>query len=95
MLRDVVEARPAGGLRLAVTFDDGIRGEIDIAGIVTFDGVFAPLKSQSEFDRVFVNRELGSISWPCGADLDTQVLYARVRGQKQSSAASDRDRSQV
>ena len=78
MLHDVIDAKPLGNHRLAVTFDDGLRGEIDVAKIVPFDGVFAPLKSEAEFARVFVNRELGAISWPCGADLDTQVVYARI-----------------
>ena len=80
MLRDVIEAKALTGHRLAVTFDDGVHGVIEITKIVPFEGVFAPLRSESEFARVFVNRELGSVSWPCGADLDTQVLYARVRG---------------
>ena len=79
MLRDVIEAKALKGHRLALTFDDGVRGVIDVTEIVPFEGVFAPLRSESEFARVFVNRELGSVSWPCGADLDTQVLYARVR----------------
>jgi hypothetical protein len=86
-LRDVVEAKPLGGHRLAVTFDDGVRGEIDVAAIVPFEGIFAPLRSETEFARVFVNRELGSISWPCGADLDTQFLYARVRGEQPKTQA--------
>jgi hypothetical protein len=87
MLHDVVEARPLGGHRLALRFDDGVQGEIDVATIVPFDGVFAPLRSEAEFARVFVNRELGSVSWPCGADLDTQVLYARVRRDRQGAVA--------
>ena len=79
MLRDVIEAKALKGHRLALTFDDGVRGVIDVAKMIPFEGVFAPLRSESEFARVFVNRELGSVSWPCGADLDTQVLYERVR----------------
>jgi len=78
MLRGVIEAKALNGYRVAIVFDDGVRGVIDVAAIVPFDGIFAPLQSESEFARVFVNRELGSVSWPCGADLDTQVLYARV-----------------
>ena len=82
MLHDVIDAKPLGNHRLAVTFDDGLRGEINVAELVPLDGVFAPLRSEAEFARVFVNRELGAISWPCGADLDTQVIYARInRGQ--------------
>jgi hypothetical protein len=91
MLHDVVDAKPVGGYRLAITFEDGVRGEIDVAELVPFDGVFAPLRSEAEFVRVFVNRELGSVSWPCGADLDTQVLYAKIRrgrSEKQVPAAS-------
>lgn len=91
MLRDVVEVSALEGHRLAVTFDDGVQGVIDIADLVPFEGIFAPLRSQAEFARVFVNRELGSISWPCGADLDTQVIYARLRPGKsrlQAPAAS-------
>jgi hypothetical protein len=82
VLRDIIEAKSLGDHRLAVTFDDGVHGEIDVAAVVPFEGVFAALRSEAEFARVFVNRELGSISWPCGADLDTQVLYARVRGDQ-------------
>jgi hypothetical protein len=91
MLHDVVDAIPLGGHRLAITFEDGTRGEIDVAELVPFDGVFAPLQSEAEFARVFVNRELGAVSWPCGADLDTQVLYAKIRpdqSKKQAPAAS-------
>jgi len=87
MLHDVVDAKPLGGYRLAVTFEDGVHGEIDVAVIVPFDGVFAPLRSEAEFSRVFVNRELGSVSWPCGADLDTQVLYARIRPDQSDTQA--------
>lgn len=62
MLHDVVDARPLGAYRLAITFEDGVQGEIDVAMLVPFDGVFAPLRSEAEFARVFVNRELGSVS---------------------------------
>jgi hypothetical protein len=82
MLHDVIDARPLGGYWLALTFEDGVRGEIDIATLVPFEGVFAPLQSEAEFARVFVNRELGSVSWPCSADLDTQVLYARIKPRR-------------
>ena len=91
MLHDIVEAKPLGGHRLSLTFEDGVRGEIDVTELVPFEGIFAPLRSEVEFARVFVNRELGSVSWPCGADLDTQVLYARIhpeRSDTQAPAAS-------
>src|SRR5690606_4992844 len=81
MLRDVTEARPLDLFRLFLRFDDGQSGEIDIRDLVPFDGVFAPLRDPEFFAQVRINPELGSIEWPNGADLDTQVLYSRITGQ--------------
>ncbi len=33
------------------------------------------------FQRVRLNAELGSVGWPNGADLDPDVLYARITGE--------------
>jgi hypothetical protein len=81
MLKDVVSVEPRDGFRLHLRFEDGIEGEVDIAALVAFDGVFAPLREKSEFDRVRVNPESGTIEWPCGADLDPVVLYSRISGR--------------
>jgi hypothetical protein len=81
MLKDIVEVEALGDYRLRVTFEDGIAGEIDVAAIVPFDGVFAPLRDPARFAEVDVDPELGTIRWPTGADLDPDVLYALVTGQ--------------
>ena len=81
MLQDIVEARVGEGYRLYVRFEDGQAGEVDLAGVIRFEGVFAPLKNRDHFAKVSVNRELGTVEWPCGADLDPDVLYARVTEQ--------------
>lgn len=81
MLKDIVEVRALGPYRLHVRFEDGKSGEVDLAQIIRFEGVFAPLKDQTQFSQVRLNRELGTVEWPCGADLDPDVLYARVTGQ--------------
>ncbi|MEZ5391976.1 MAG: DUF2442 domain-containing protein [Bryobacterales bacterium] len=81
MLRDVTEARALDSFRLALRFEDGQTGEVDVRDIVPFDGVFAPLSDPDFFAQVRVNAELGCVEWPNGADLDTQVLYSRVTGQ--------------
>ena len=66
---------------LYVRFEDGVAGEVDVAALVVFDGVFAPLMDERRFAEVEVNRELGTICWPGGADLDPDVLYAHVSGE--------------
>jgi len=80
MLQDVVEAIPLDGYRLKLRFEDGAAGTVDVGSCVSFTGVFAPLRDQAQFAAVQVNPELGTVSWPCGADLDPDVLYALVTG---------------
>jgi hypothetical protein len=80
MLKDIVSVTRLEGTRLHVRFEDGIEGDLDIAALVPFDGVFAPLNDPAEFAKVAVNPDLGTICWPNGADLDPSVLYSLVTG---------------
>ena len=80
MLKDIVAAEPLGGYRLRLRFEDGVEGELDVSRLISFDGVFAPLKDPVEFARVEVDPDLGTVVWPNGADLDPYVLYAEVTG---------------
>ena len=80
MLRDVVSVQALPEHRLRVTFDDGIEGVVDVAQLVTFTDVFEPLSDPAFFAKVTVDPELGTVSWPNNADLDSDVLYAKVAG---------------
>jgi hypothetical protein len=80
MLKDIVEAKAVGGHRLWLRFEDGIAGEVDVARLVPFEGVFAPLRDPARFAEVTVDAELGTVVWPNGADLDPDVLYAEITG---------------
>ena len=80
MLRDVVYVKPLPEHRLAIKFDNGVEGEIDVAALVPFQGVFEPLRNPDYFRQVTVHRELGVVCWPNGADLDSDVLYSEVVG---------------
>ena len=80
MLKDIVEVRPLGGHRLFLRFEDGVAGELDFANRLRFEGVFAPLRDPATFAQVRLDAELGIISWPNGADLDPDVLYAELSG---------------
>lgn len=80
MLQDIVEAIPLGGHRLELRFEDGVTGIVDVGALVKFIGVFSALHDPAEFAKVQVNPELGTVCWPCGADLDPDVLYAHVSG---------------
>jgi hypothetical protein len=80
MLQDIVEAIPMDGYRLKLCFEDGAAGVVDVSKLVSFTGVFAPLRDPNVFAAVRVNTELGTVCWPSGADLDPDVLYALVTG---------------
>jgi hypothetical protein len=80
MLQIITEAIPLDGYRLKLRFEDGVTGIVDVSQCVKFTGVFAPLRDPAQFSAVEVNSELGTVVWPCGADLDPDVLYAIVTG---------------
>jgi hypothetical protein len=86
MLVDVVEARALEPYRLWLRFDDGAEGIVDVAALVPFQGVFESLRDPVEFDRAYVDHELGTVCWPCGVDLDPLVLYSHVTGSEISLA---------
>jgi hypothetical protein len=81
MLKDIVEVQPLVGYQLRLRFEDDVIGSVDVAQLVTFTGIFAPLKERAYFAQVRINPELGTIVWPNGADLDPDVLYALVTGE--------------
>ena len=87
MLKDVIAVQPLDGYRLQIEFEDGVKGIVDIAKLIQFTGVFAPLEDRAYFVQVTVNPDLGTISWPNEADIDPDVLYACVTGEPMPSFA--------
>jgi hypothetical protein len=85
MLKDIVAVKPLEGHQLWLRFEDSIEGVIDISQMITFSGIFAPLQDTEYFAQVKIHPELGTIVWQNGADLDPDVLYARVTKKDSSS----------
>lgn len=81
MLKDIVDVQPLEGYCLRLRFEDGVEGVVNVAELVPLTGVFAALRDRSQFVAVRVHPELGTVYWPGGADLDPDVLYARVTGE--------------
>jgi hypothetical protein len=87
-IHDITAVRYLGDHRLHLVFADGAEGDVDIATLIKFHGVFEPLSDVGQFSQVFVDPEAGTVVWPNGADLDPLVLYAAATNQSIESLLS-------
>jgi hypothetical protein len=78
---EIVEAKPMCDHRLYLRFNDGAQGELDIAQIVAFEGVFAALADQRFFQQVYVDADWGTVCWPGDLDLAPEPLWERIAGR--------------
>ena len=82
----VTAVRPLEGYRISVTFSDGTERAIEVERYLrgpTFDPV---RRDRSFFEAVTVDRDLGIVMWPNGADIDSDVLY----GSEEPAWATER-----
>ena len=86
-LHDVIGVEVSGEYRLRLTFDDGTVGDVDFTGR-EWRGVFEPLRDLDYFARVAVDAEAGTVTWPNGADMAPEPLYAEARQNSSRAAAA-------
>jgi hypothetical protein len=78
----ITNVQALDGYRVELTFSDSVQGIVDLADrIVGRGGVFGPVKDSRFFRQVRVDKELGTIVWPNGADICPDLLYSLVTGQ--------------
>ncbi len=82
MYAEIVEARAAPRYRLHLRFADGVEGEVDVAELIPFDGVFAAFKTPGFFEQVRVDETWGTVCWPGDLDLAPEPLYDRIVGRE-------------
>ena len=76
--RDITRVRVVRHGVLNLRFADGLIGEVDVLDRM-HGPVFAAARTGDSFRRVSLDAELGTIAWPCGADLAPDTLYDRVQ----------------
>src|SRR5512137_2643251 len=81
MLVHITEVEHRGGYRLHLRFDDGAEGEVDIADVLPFTGVFAAFADPAFFAQVRVDPPWGCLAWPNDLDLAPEPLYERITGR--------------
>ena len=71
----ITDVEPLTGHWIRATFSDGAIKETDLGDLLSGGGVFKPIHERRDlFTQVRVN-ESGTIEWPGGVDLDSEVVY--------------------
>jgi Protein of unknown function (DUF2442) len=73
---DVIQVKPLGHLRLAVWFQDGLSGEVELRESHLY-GVFEALKDPEIFQQVYCDQ--GFVEWPGEIDLAPDAMYDAIR----------------
>jgi hypothetical protein len=77
MLPKLKGARYVSDYRVWLSFADGIEGEVDLENEL-WGEVFEPLNQKALFAQLSLNKELGTIVWPNGADFAPEFLYQKL-----------------
>jgi hypothetical protein len=76
----IVDVEVVGACALVLTFKDRTRKRVDLSAML--DGpVFEPLRDPRFFARVTLDTVAGTVTWPNGADIAPETLYA-VAGEQ-------------
>lgn len=78
MFLHVQEAKYLHDYVIWLRFNDGVEGEIDLAGELEGE-VFRPLKDLARFQAFHVDPELNTIVWENDADLAPEFLYENLK----------------
>jgi hypothetical protein len=91
MLPKVIQVKALDGYRIAVRFNDGVEGVIDLSNDI-WGPVFEPLKDPAFFAQVYVDPEWGCVTWPNDLDLCPQSMYEDIltaRGPQSTTSTAD------
>lgn len=75
---DITAVRVVRHEVVALTFADGLEGEVDLSGHL-WGPVFERVRTPSGFAEAYVDEETGTITWPGEVDLAPDTLYIRVK----------------
>ena len=79
-MRKITHVEVLQGYRLALTFDDGTAGTVDLSDL-TGKGVFACWNDHAAFAQVRVGSS-GELVWGDQVDLCPDALYLKVTGKQ-------------
>jgi hypothetical protein len=76
MYQAITSVRANEDFSLAVVFEDGAMGVLDMTPYLDF-GVFKQIKDLEQFKRVRI--AFDTVEWECGVDLDPEFVRAKCK----------------
>jgi hypothetical protein len=84
MLHTITKVTPLEVGRLALAFDDGVTGTVDLGAMLAIGGVFDPLREPARWATVEITDHGHALVWhvPGGEDVDlsANALYLTTTG---------------
>lgn len=85
MILHTTSVTPLPGFRLALGFNNGESGTVDLSGELEGE-VFAPLKDPSLFATAHQHPVMRTVAWATGADLAPEFLLDLLHRQRVQAA---------
>lgn len=85
----LTKAEPTHHYAVRVTYVDGLTAEVDLGYLVGQGPVFDPLRDPAYFRRLTASRAANTITWPNGADIAPEALYAAAQNAPEATVALD------
>ena len=79
-MSNIKSVTPLNNHKLKITFETKETFEFDVTPYL-FGEVFTPLKNVSEFQKVTIDPQLKTITWPTGADFCSDFIYKQFQHQ--------------
>ena len=81
MYYDIKNVKYLHDYTLEIVFNDGVKGTADFSDYANRGGVFSKFEDVDFFKQVFVNEELGVLTWPDDIDIAPETIYTKVTGK--------------
>lgn len=78
MAMHVTDVETLENYELKLTFNNGVTGVVDLSNAL-WGEMFVPLSDPLLFSQIQLDPELGTVSWPNGADLAPEFLYDLIQ----------------
>lgn len=86
----IVELKALPKLTLFVKFNDGVEGNVDLSDLKG-KGVFKLWDIEGEFEKVYIGKETGVLTWNEDVDLDVLNIYLTIIGKTFEEYISEKE----